>query len=86
MVVLSFYEEDYLKKEFKDKAIYTNIPFVYDKEFPISKNDHEDRKDIMFVDGFLHRPNYDGIKWFLDNMWNEVKNHLKKCKSIHSRF
>lgn len=34
-----------------------------------------DRKDLLFVGGFNHAPNYDGIIWFL----NEVFEQIKQC-------
>ncbi len=36
------------------------------------KYDFDSRTGILFVGGFRHGPNYDGIKWFIDEVFNKV--------------
>ncbi len=35
---------------------------------------------LLFVGGFSHRPNVDGILWFVDQVWPMVKERLPKTK------
>ena len=32
----------------------------------------QERRDIVFVGGFLHQPNGDGIRWFISEVWPKV--------------
>ena len=36
--------------------------------------------NVVFVGGSGHYPNYDGLKWFLDEVWNLVLNKLPNAK------
>ncbi len=40
----------------------------------------ENRKDIMFVGGFCHAPNIDGIKWFIENIFPDVLKFIPSMK------
>ncbi len=49
------------------------------KHLPISRENFSERSDIVFVGGFSHKPNLDGIVWFL----NEVFPKLDKNIRVH---
>ena len=58
------FECSYLKKNVPDIPVYNMPIFVYD-HFPETCEPFENRKDILFVGGFNHRPNKDGVLWFV---------------------
>ncbi len=62
--VVGSYEEKVLKQQYPDKPV-RNIPlYIYDDiPYDINKNFHE-RNDLIFVGGFGHPPNLDGVLWF----------------------
>jgi O-antigen biosynthesis protein len=41
-----------------------------------------DRENILFVGGFNHKPNVDGILWFVQEVWPKVKLELPSVKFI----
>lgn len=56
-------------------------PYIYDvsqKESIIYKAD--ERKDILFIGGFAHNPNVDGIKWFVNEIFPKVKQQIQGIK------
>lgn len=80
--VVGSYEQSLLQKEFPDKPV-RNIPlFPYDQ--PYANASHVEgfdaRKDILFVGGFNHTPNYDGIVWFLDEIFGRIKKQIPNVK------
>ena len=36
-----------------------------------------EKKSIIFVGGFIHRPNVKAIEWFLGNVWDKIKSQNK---------
>ncbi|WP_036675157.1 glycosyltransferase [Paenibacillus tyrfis] len=77
--VVGTFEQSVLLKEFSDKLI-RNIPlYIFDKVESIHSNLAE-RKDILFVGGFNHKPNYDAIKWFLDSIFPIIKQGIPEIK------
>ncbi len=40
------------------------------------------RSDFLFVGGFAHAPNVDGLKWFLDEVWPKIRKALPEAR-IH---
>ncbi len=77
IIVITKDEEEIVRGDFKDKYIRTAPIFIFDKEFPISKNDDfNKRSGIFFIGGFRHRPNYYAVKWFIENCWDYVKGKL----------
>lgn len=51
------------------------IPLYCFKQIAIAVTDFSERKDILFVGGFGHTPNIDGVKWFCKEIWPLVKEH-----------
>lgn len=61
----------------ENKAAHT--PIFYYKKF----NDYffdEQKRDIMFVGGFAHQPNEDGMLWFMENVWSKLTAILPDCR------
>lgn len=64
--VLSSFEKKILKRSFPDKKVRQIPVFIYDQipEIP----PYEKRSDIMFVGQFEHKPNTDGVLWFVHSV------------------
>lgn len=78
--VVSSYEKEILKQEFPNKII-RNIPvYVYDNINNMDNNAYEDRKNILFVGGFNHTPNVDGVTWFYNNILPIILNKIPNVK------
>ncbi|MDX9743094.1 MAG: glycosyltransferase [Arcobacteraceae bacterium] len=77
VLTISEYEKKFFEQQFPNRSIEFIPTFIYEENFPLSKNsDYDTRSDIMFVGGFGHTPNYVGIKWFLDEIWAQVKQEI----------
>ncbi len=62
----SHYEVELLKRELPQSNI-KYLPLYSYKERELFEYD-EGKNGIMFVGGFLHRPNIDAVKWFCDDI------------------
>lgn len=70
VLTISHYEKDYFLDNFPQWNIEVIPTYVYKNKFPLSKNNEfGQREGILFVGGFSHAPNLAGIKWFLENIW-----------------
>ena len=75
------HERETIKKDINNKYVRVVPPFIYEEEFPISKEDSfQKRIGILFIGGFRHRPNYQGVKWFIENCWSYIKENIKDIK------
>jgi glycosyltransferase involved in cell wall biosynthesis len=72
-IVLSDIEVDLVRAE-NAKVNLKTIPLLM--EVPGCKKDFDMRKDVVFIGGFSHAPNVDGIKYFIQEIWPLVKNHI----------
>lgn len=68
-----------------DLGIKNNVqiitPYIFERAAtPI--NDFSDRKDILFIGGFTHVPNIDGVLWFAREIWPLVKTKIANAKFI----
>ena len=69
-------EVDYIHtfdKKINAKAI---TAYVFEKFGNIDHNP-DIREGVLFVGGFSHPPNADALKYFLDNMWDEIYEQIK---------
>ncbi len=56
-------------------------PYIYyEKAHPI--NDFSNRRDILFVGGFTHKPNVDAVLWFLAEVWPLIKAGCKESQFV----
>lgn len=71
--VVGTYEESVLQKEQLNKPI-RNIPlYIYDEDqFGADCNKFQQREGILFVGGFGHKPNQDGVIWFVNNIFPQL--------------
>lgn len=58
-------------------------PIFYYKKFNELDVDVEDKKDLLFVGGFGHKPNEDGVIWFINKVWPLV---LEKLPDINFKI
>ncbi|WP_231038485.1 glycosyltransferase [Pectinatus haikarae] len=42
----------------------------------------KERKDILFVGGFNHRPNENAVVWFMENIWPQIIKEIPECRFI----
>ncbi|WP_339191182.1 glycosyltransferase [Paenibacillus sp. FSL R5-0490] len=80
--VVGSYEQSLLQNEFPNKPV-RNIPlFPYEHSYNYAKKieGFDARKDLLFVGGFNHAPNYDGIVWFLDEIFDSIKRYIPNVK------
>lgn len=59
--------------DIKAKAI---VSCVYEKFKDNDGISYADKRDILFVGGFAHAPNVDAIKYFISEIWTEVRQKL----------
>lgn len=73
-IILPFssYEAPYITKIVPDKIVKTIPVFFFDNVFE-NKYQFNERKDILFVGGFGHPPNVDGICWFVKEIFPLVQ-------------
>lgn len=64
----------------EDKAVISPI-FIYNT-FPTEPFSPKDKYDIMFVGGFGHSPNVDGILWFVQEIWEKVQEKLPESRLV----
>jgi O-antigen biosynthesis protein len=63
-------EQDMLRQE--NPALHTGImPWI--QRLHGSERGFEERKNIMFLGSFAHKPNQDGLKWFVPGVLDDIK-------------
>ncbi|MFD2703144.1 glycosyltransferase [Paenibacillus shunpengii] len=80
--VVGSYEQKVLIDQLPDKKI-RNIPlFPYEHVFGDQHAivNYRVRKDLLFVGGFNHKPNYDGVIWFLNEVFPQVKRSIPEIR------
>ena len=74
VLLVSDFEKAEIKKAFDIDVDV--IPIYYFSEFLEGDIDFSIKKDLLFVGGFNHKPNLDGLEWFLDEVWPLVQKEL----------
>lgn len=70
-------EVDYLKKHYPTLKAKVLQPYLFDEqEFVEKKN----RRDLLFVGGFVHGPNVDAVKYFVNDVLPAIKAKLPKIR------
>lgn len=73
----SVVECDYIKNIDKNINVKPITAYVYDKFKKNINRDFTKREGILFVGGFGHPPNKDGLLWFVKNIYPHVSKQLK---------
>jgi glycosyltransferase involved in cell wall biosynthesis len=74
-VILTYsdYEKSILDRELPGKTVRVIPLFIYDEPFPLGMDTaFEKRGGLMFVGGFAHDPNVDGISWFVKDIFPNI--------------
>ena len=70
--VVGSYEYNVLKEKFENKVIRDIPLYIYDEHYQHIEKDFSKRKDLIFVGGFLHRPNIDAVKWLSKEIYPKI--------------
>lgn len=76
-VDLVLYPSDVEVKILKEEGIDAKVlqPYLFEK-MNYQEYDFNNRKNLLFVGGFRHSPNFDGIMWFIKDIFPKIlKNH-----------
>ncbi|WP_134699064.1 glycosyltransferase [Ammoniphilus sp. YIM 78166] len=77
---LSTYEKKIVRKLFPEKKVRIVPVFIYDKNQDDSQiKSYMKREGLLFVGTFKHKPNVDGILWFVKNVFPYI---LRKVSDI----
>lgn len=76
-ILVSEYEKEYLDS-INPKIKTSVIPLP--REIPGRKNGFIDRKHIVFIGGFLHKPNIDAVQYFIQEIWPYITEKLVDCE------
>jgi len=75
-------EIECIKKDFAiTKPARAIVPYIYE-EFPVREYHFSTRQNIMFVGGFMHPPNVDGILWFINEIWPGFSEIFPDCHLV----
>jgi arylsulfatase A-like enzyme/GT2 family glycosyltransferase/SAM-dependent methyltransferase len=73
VLTYSHYEKSILGKRLPKKNVQVIPLFAYDEDLPLGPStDFEERKGLVFVGGFAHSPNVDGILWFINDVFPKI--------------
>ena len=78
-IVLSSVERDIVLEQDSSINVF-EIPYM--RDMPGCSTVYGQRRDIVFIGGFLHLPNIDGIKFFVKDIWPRIRGKLKDAKLI----
>lgn len=73
IVTLNQRDSDMLLKLYGREADYI-LPIFLEDKLKVSRNETCNRKELLFV-GSLFQPNFDGIKWFVDEVMSKLKDY-----------
>ncbi len=69
----SYVEEDAIHAIDEKINVKAITAYVFDKFIEDYKYDAKERKGILFVGGFGHGPNVDAVKWFVDEVYSQIR-------------
>jgi GT2 family glycosyltransferase len=73
-------EVDEIKKEDTTINVKAIPAYLYDI-LPKKERDFVNTKDIMFIGGFMHQPNVDGILWYIKEIYPIIKENRPDIKT-----
>ncbi len=74
--VVGSYELNYLKHLLPHKIIRETPIFIYPDNQQLKERNLSENKNILFVGGFGHPPNEDGVLWFYREIWPLIKRKI----------
>lgn len=76
----SEFEVEVIKTEKKDMVSRAIPGYIFENFLPVPSIDFNKRHDLLFVGGFSHTPNVDGITWFVQNVFYQVAEKVPGIK------
>lgn len=73
-------EVEELKRELPTANIRILSPYIYESFNLIPEYNAETRQDLLFVGGFAHKPNIDGVIWFINEVFPKVTSSFQDMK------
>jgi glycosyltransferase involved in cell wall biosynthesis len=77
----STYEAPFIRKIVPDKKVEPVPVYFYENNFS-TQHSFSERKDILFVGGFGHPPNIDGLRWLVNEIFPFVLKSLPDSRLI----
>jgi GT2 family glycosyltransferase/SAM-dependent methyltransferase len=74
-------EKEIIQADFPGKSVQVMPAFFYPSIAAPIRN-FKDRHDILFVGGFTHTPNIDGVRWFVNEVFPLIKKHTADIRLI----
>ena len=75
LTILLSNEELYTVRELRKEAPLTVLPVVF-REIPGAAQGYEQRRDILFIGSFPHKPNIDAVVYFAESIFPIVKRQI----------
>jgi len=72
-IVISTVERDLLAEEAPDLKVF-HIPYI--RETQAQGGGFSNRRDLVFIGGFAHSPNVDAIHYFVNEVWQAVRDAI----------
>ncbi len=72
----SYIEEEAIHKIDKSINVKAITAYIFDNIDTKTNYDFNSKKGILFVGGFRHRPNVDGVLWFVNNVYPIIRKRL----------
>lgn len=73
-IVMSDHEQAILAREAPDARVHL-VPLMF-VDIPGRAAGFDARRDLLFIGGYLHRPNVDAAVWFCERVWPRVRERL----------
>ena len=73
-IVMSDHEQAILAREAPDARVHL-VPLMF-VDIPGRAAGFDARRDLLFIGGYLHRPNVDAAIWFCERVWPRVRERL----------
>jgi GT2 family glycosyltransferase/ubiquinone/menaquinone biosynthesis C-methylase UbiE len=74
-------EKESIKSLGIEKDVYAIKPYIYNT-IPKPVYDFSERKDVLFIGGFVHAPNVDAVLWFSREIWPMIKKNIAGVRFI----
>src|SRR5680860_14611 len=76
----SWIEVEEIKRELPAANVKVLSPYIYESFNTIQEYKADTRQDLLFVGGFAHKPNIDGVMWFINEVFPKVISSLPDMK------
>jgi len=75
LTILLSNDELYTVRKLRPEALLTVLPVVF-KEIPGAARSYSQRRDILFIGSFPHKPNIDAVVYFAESVFPIIKRHI----------